>query len=127
VTVVATGLGSVTDVSLAFDSNMQPVIAYLEDGVCKLRWFRLLINGFQTDAFAGCITPKCSTDDKRETQEGASDVIFSYVRAGNLYWRTQRDNYEIERLVGTCPPGWGLARTGMTSGFRFRWDLRPIE
>lgn len=126
VTTLVSGLGAVTDLSVAFDSNMQPVLAYVEDGLCKLRYFSLLANAFVIDPFPGCITPKCSTDDKRETQEGASDVLFSYVRAGNVYWRTQRDNYAIERLVGPVPNGFGLRRIGMNRGFRFQWELTRV-
>jgi len=122
-TVLVSGGVNITAVSVAFDSNMQPAVAYLEDGLLKLRWFDILLPGFRTDSFAGCAYGKLSSDDKRAGQEGASDVIFAYLRAGNLYWREQRDRYLVERLVGPAPAGFKLQTVGMNAIGRLQFKL----
>lgn len=122
-TTLVSGGVNITTVSLAFDSNMQPTVAYLEDGTLKLRWYDLTVNGFVTTSFPGCSQGRVSSDDKRAGQEGASDVLFSYLRAGSLYWREQRDRYLVERLVGVVPAGFRLVTMGMNALGRMQWRL----
>lgn len=114
---------NITTVSLAFDSNMQPAVAYLENGTLKLRWYDVTVSGFVITSFPGCTFGRVSSDDKREAQEGASDVIFAYVRAGNVYWREQRDRYLVERLVGAAPAGFRFVQLGMNAQGRLQFRL----
>lgn len=125
-TVILTINGEPSEVSLAFDANMNPTIAYVEAGVAKLYWFNILINNFQTDIFTGATQPRVATDDKRETREGASDVILSYARNGSLYYRQQRERYLIEHLVGAVPDGYQFEVCGMNDQFRFQWRAKKI-
>lgn len=113
-----------TAASLAFDSNMQPVVAFVEGGVVKLRWFNTITSTYVTTSYPGARTPKVCTDDKRDSQAGASDVIFAYVRADDmLVWRQQRDRYTVERIVGPAQ-GYPLRRVGMTVDNRLQFELR---
>ena len=47
----------------------------------------------------------------------AADVLLFYIRAGNVYYRQQRDRFSIERLLGAVPVGmtrflrWGMSTT----------------
>src|SRR5574341_977418 len=52
-TTLFTVAGTLTAVSLAFDSNMQPAVSFTEDGMVKLRWFDTTLPGFTTTTFAG--------------------------------------------------------------------------
>lgn len=122
-TTLVSGGVNITEVSLAFDSNMQPAVAYLEDGLLKMRWFDATVPGFRTDLYPGCSFGKLSSDDKRPGQEGASDIILAYVRAGNLYWREQRDRFGVERLVGPAPVGFRFVQLGMNAIGRLQWRL----
>jgi hypothetical protein len=117
-------------VSLAWDSNMAPTIAYRDEGVWKLRWYNSLTEAFQIDSYPTVTSARVSTDDKRETQEGASDVIFAYTIGeapdGVLYWRQQRDRYLTEYTVGAA--GRQLLRTvGMNAGNRLQFELVDPE
>ena len=123
VTSVFTPAGIITSLSLAFDSNMAPTIAYVEDGAVKLRWFNTLTALIQTDTFAGATACRCGTDEKRPGLEGISDVIFAYLRAGNLYYRQQRDRYLIEYTVGAVPGTFKMRRIGKNAGNRFQFEL----
>lgn len=113
---------AITAVSIAWDTTMAPTVAYFDEGVLKLRWYNSLTEAFQTDDYTGCTSGKVSTDDKRSSIEGSSDVIFAYTLDGVLYWRQQRDRYLIEYTAG--PSGVQVLRTiGMNSGNRFQFEL----
>ena len=113
----------ITECSLAFDSNMQPTVAYVAAGLVKLRWFSTIAGTFTTTSYAGASSPRVCTDDKRLAQFTASDVIFAYVRDGVLYWRQQRDRYTVERQVG--PALYPLRRVGMNAERRLQFELTP--
>jgi hypothetical protein len=105
-------MAEVYEVSLAFDQNMSPYVAYrLFDGSCHFRWFDSLLPGFVTlDLDEGARSPRCTLDDHRAgpgTISGLSDVILVYIRADNvLCYRKQRDRfedeYELTPPVGTA-------------------------
>lgn len=112
----ATGI---TEMSLAFDSNMQPTVAYVQDGVVKLRWFDSLIEDFTITEIADARSPRCTHDDKRAGAEARSDVIFAYFRGDAIYWRQQRDRYEIEYTLAT-----GLGATARLTQVAMNTALR---
>lgn len=122
VTTVLTGTGLITAVSLAFDSSMNTATCYIEAGVLKLHWYDTVAGAYRSDSYAGATSGKVSTDDKRSSQEGPSDVIFAYVRADVLYWRQQRDRYTVEYTVGAAV-GRNLTRLGMTTKNRLQFEL----
>jgi hypothetical protein len=122
VTTLFTPTGVVTSLSLGFDSNMVPTVAYMEDGAAKLRWFNTVSGLIQTDTYTATAC-KCGTDEKRSGLEGLSDVIFAYLRAGNLYYRQQRDRYLIEYTVGAVGASFKLRRVGKNVGNRFQFEL----
>lgn len=123
VTTVFTATGLIKQLSLGFDSNMSPVIAYTEDDIVKLRWFNTLTSLFQTDSYPLAVNGRCSTDEKRAGLDGLSDVIFSYVESGVLYYRQQRDRYLTAYVVGAVPAGFKLRITGKNVGNRFQFLL----
>lgn len=114
----------ITQVSLAFDQNMNPFIAFVEAGVSKFWWYDPTIPGqvFEESLIASAITPQCTLDDKRPTQTGNSDIILAYVRAGSFYYRQQRDRYLTEYLLEAGVSG-GLKWMGMNTKLRLQFDL----
>jgi hypothetical protein len=113
-TLVFTAPG-ITELSLAFDQNMRPFFAYVQDGQAKFRWYDTVLGANRiTNLAAGDRWPRCTMDDKRlsATQQNMSDVILTYVRDGDLYYRQQRDRYENEYLLHEGVPG-RLLRVGM--------------
>lgn len=101
--VFLTTASEVKQVSLAFDQNGQPHVAYvLDTGAAHFYWYDPLIPGYATlNLAAGTADPRITMDDAREFMNGANDVILAYVRAGSLYYRQQRDRYTVEKLLRT--------------------------
>lgn len=112
---------NITEVALAFDQNMNPFVAFVQAGVSKFWWYDPTLPGmrFEESLIATAITPRCSLDDKRSTQFGNSDILLCYVRAGNLYYRQQRDRYLTEYLLKTGVQA--LVDVGMNNKLRFQW------
>jgi len=115
----------ITEVSLTFDQQMRPFIAYVAGGVAKYRWFDPLIPGFTTTSLAAGVTnPRCCLDDKRPLGLPNSDIILAYMRADSLCMRMQRDRYGIEYTLAPMP-GFELVQIGMNRGGRFQFQVRP--
>lgn len=114
---------NIVSVSLAFDQNMNPVVAFVEAGIGKLSWFDTGADArVVTDIGEGVLTPKVSLDDKRPSQLPISDIILSYIKDGGLYYRQQRNRYQIERKLADGP-FMALVRTGMGADYRFQWQV----
>ena len=118
-----TGLtvSDITTVSLSFDSNMGVVIAYTVPTGANLYYFDSLTSQYTTKFFAGVNSCRLCVDDARYFYSSASDVIFAYTNAGNLYYRQQRDRYNIERLIRATPNR--LIRIGQSFVNRLQAEL----
>ena len=95
---------NITWARLAFDQNMRPVIAFIDQGGPTLYWYDSTIPGNTfTSLSTGATYPCCTMDDKRasQTRLGNNDVIVSYVKNGNLYYLQQRDRYATEYVLKT--------------------------
>lgn len=118
---------AITDISIAFDQNMNLHYCWVDQGTTRLRWYDTTIGEMTTTSFGtGIVTPKLDMDDKRDFNTAGSDIIFAYVRSGALYYRQQRDRFETERLLDSGP--WvGLERIGMGTGYRMQFECIPFE
>jgi len=118
--------GEITDVSIAFNQNGDLHCAYVEDGVARLYWYDSSVNSFvTTDLEAGVRTPKITMDEKRPSQQNSSDIILSYIKADNgLYYRQQRDRFQIERPLHPGPFVM-IRQMYMNTGWRLQWLLVP--
>nr|DAW21676.1 MAG TPA: Tail fiber protein [Caudoviricetes sp.] len=116
---------NVEAVSLAFDQNMRPHVAYmLSGGALFLRWYDTVIQQYVTTAFGNGRNPRLTLDDKRIEQVQASDVIFAYIRDSGLYYRQQRDRFAVERLLkSNLPDNTRLKNIGMGSNLRLHFEL----
>lgn len=113
----------ISELSLAFDQNMRPNVAYVQDGICKLWWYDSSLPGLVTTVFGDTYKyPKLSMDDGRPNQIAVNDIIFAYVRNGTLNFRIQRERYLTEHPLGT--PMKRLIQIGMTTGLRFQFKYR---
>jgi hypothetical protein len=117
----------ITEVAVTFDQNMQLFLAYMiEDEIAQFRWYDATIPGFViTTLPAGSCYPRCALDDKRASQTGSSDIILTYMRDGALYFRAQRDRYEIEYQLATGLDGYMIGQFGMHVRWRMQWQLVP--
>ena len=124
-TLIHTG-EAISDITLAFDVNMNYYFAFLDKGECFLSWFDItqakqVITSFGMDI----VTPVVELDDKREMFYSNADVVFSYIRDNKLYHRLQRERFTIERLLDEGPYV-GIAKAGMNKGNRFQYKLIPL-
>lgn len=119
---------SITEVSLSFDRNMNPAVAFVESRQAKLNWFDSSVGEQVTTEFPGIANPRLTHDDKRPEQSANSDVIFAYLRGGNLCYRQQRDRYQIEYVLQENVEG-KLIKFGMTNKLRlqFEFELPTVE
>lgn len=116
---------NITELSLTFDQNMQPVVAYVQAAEARLYWFDSAIPGFTSTVIPGAISPRVALDEKRPLLILSSDVILGYVKDDNLYFRAQRDRYLIEYLLKTDVNA-TLVTVGMTTNYRFKFKLRTL-
>ena len=87
-------------VSLAFDSNMGLAIAWQTAAGSRLYHFGGVTSTYVTRIFSGTTSCRVCVDDARDFYSANSDVIFAYTQSGTLYWRQQRDQYDVPRVVG---------------------------
>lgn len=115
-------LGEVTELSLTFDQNMRPTVAYVEEGVSKLYWYDTAEEKSVTTVF-DVKNPRVSLDDKRRFNIVNSDIIFAYINgSGVLAYRLQRERYSKERVMVLEPsdtPIKGLINIGMGKDRKF--------
>lgn len=114
--------GEVTELSLTFDQNMRPTVAYVEDGVSKLYWYNTSEEKSITTVF-NVKNPRVSLDDKRRFNIVNSDIIFAYINdSGVLAYRLQRERYSKEHVLALEPsdtPIKGLINIGMGQDRKF--------
>jgi len=115
------------DFDFTFDQNMTAFIAYeLTPGNTSYYWYDTTIAQYVTSTLpAGSSNPRCAIDDSRDSQSAISDILFSYVRAGTLFYRQQRDRYTIERSLVAGLPAGRLMQIGMTIKWRFQFQYQP--
>lgn len=111
---------SATSIALAFDNNMGLVLAWQTLTESVLYYFDTTTAAYTARSFAGTTSCRVCVDDAREFYGPSSDVIFAYTENNNLYWRQQRDRYDVERLVG--PTGKKLVRMGLAQTNRLQFE-----
>ena len=108
-------------VALAFDQAMRAFVAYVTPTDAKYYWYDTSIAGYTTSTLpAGTTRVFASLDDNRPSQSSTSDIILSYVRAGVLYFRAQRDRYTVEYMLG--PFVGKLIQAGMSTVNRYQFS-----
>lgn len=113
---------NVESVSLAFDNNMGLVIAWkLTTGGANLYYFDTVTSQYITRFFASITSCRVCVDDARDFYTSQSDVIFSYTLGTNLYWRQQRDRYDIQYLIS--PTTKMLRKVAPNMGNRLQFQL----
>lgn len=114
----------ITEVSVAFDQNMRPVVAFVEGGETKVRRYDSLAGSYVVDTYNDAHSPRVALDGTAHTPLGETDIILSYIRNGVLYARIQRDNYLNEKTIQSgIGDGWFLRHAGMANNNTFQWVL----
>src|SRR5574337_1775315 len=118
----------IQECSLAFDPNMHPAIAFVDYLGPGLWWYNATVPGYQVLRLpTGSKYPQVTLDDKRATslRSGLSDIILTYVRDNNLYFRQLRDTFSVEYtlMVGLPVPNPLAIKVGMNEGYRLQWTI----
>ncbi len=121
---------NITEVSLSFDQNMRPAVAYVSQGNSLFRWYDTTIPGYTIINLASTIvSPRCTTDDKRATEItlGLSDIILAYINNNTLCYRQERDRFTIEYVLlanlNTIIPNPSLNKIGMNTIERLQFQI----
>ena len=116
-----------SEINFTFDSNMQPQVAYVENGVVKFRWFDSEVEKFTTTIYENVYSPRLCLDDKRKLETAYRDVLLFYIKIGppdKLCYRQQRDRYTIERELMEVPENTKrLGRVGMATTRRVQIEF----
>lgn len=114
-----------TEIALAFDQNMRAHVAFTQAGTAWLWWYDSQVNQMVFTNFPGVSNPRLVTDEKRAAELAVSDVVLSYMGAGNLCCRIQRERFAVERVL-TAAPGLQLVSVARNAGNRLQWECFPI-
>lgn len=118
-------LEGITEINLAFDQSMNPIIAYVVDKVAKMWWFDNFINSYSVlDLGVENLSPRVCLDIREQILLASSDVVLSYVRNRGLYCRVQRERFQTERLL-KADAGSYLVNFGRSVSNRPQWRLMP--
>jgi len=117
----------ITELALAFNQNMAPFVAFVQDGQARFWWFDITAgaNVF-TDLPLDATHPRACLDDHRALETATSDIILAYQREGALYYRQQRDRFATEYLL-TADAGGELVSVGMSTGLRLQFAIYPAS
>jgi len=117
-------VAGITELSIAFDQNMRPTVAYRAGGECRLYWYDSLIESPTTTVFnPTALSPFLTMDDKRYSADERNDILFFYIQDGVLCYRQQRDRFGVERELTTVPGGYYIKKCGMNNGLRLQLEL----
>ena len=119
--VLAITADNVLTVSLAFDANMAPVIAWTTSADANLYYYDTLTSTYITRVFSGITSCRVCVDDPLKFYTSQSDVIFGYTINGNLCYRQQRDRYDIEYIIQ--PIAGSLTKLGLSSLNRLQFEI----
>lgn len=118
-------VSNVTDLSIAFDLNMNPNVFYRANGITYFWWYDTSVQQQVTTIYgADYLMPQLSLDDSRQTQVANSDIIMAYIKNKKLCMRIQRDRYEIEYTLADAET---LIQIGMTKNYRFAFSAKTVN
>lgn len=115
------GEPGIKSLSLAFDNNMNLVIGWKKEDGCYMYYFDTITMKYITRPFLGATACRVCVDDPRDFYNANSDVMFIYTLNNKLYYRRQRDRYDIEYYVGDTKRE--LQRAGPTVSYRVQIEL----
>lgn len=110
-------VADVQSLSLAFDLNMRPMIAYSTTSSSFLYWYDTSVAAQTTTELGGTYSfMQLSLDDNRSSQTANADVILAYIKNNKLFMRIQRERFLIEHELTKAKQ---LKQIGMMRNNRF--------
>lgn len=116
-----------TELTFTFDQAMRPAVAYVEAGVTKLRWYDSVPAAIVTDAYFNVSSPFLCLDERRPVLLAGGDMLFFYIRDRRVYYRQQRDRFEVEypQMTEDLPVGKSrITNVGVTNELRLQVTVK---
>jgi hypothetical protein len=118
----------ITELSLSFDQNMRPAVAYVDSGVTKLLWYDSEIAAQVTTVVPNATSPMLGLDTKRIEFTDISDIVLVYLNQLNVCYRVQRERFLIEHVAGVVQSSSArILGAGMNKGNRFQIYIRSTD
>lgn len=118
----------VSEITLSFDFNMQPIVAYMQNDILKLWWHDGTVNQKVILEFPGNKSPLLVFDERRPKHTTIADVLLFYVRDNKIYCRQMRDRFLQEYIwLEESEPIQRILSAGMNAGYRMQltYSLMP--
>lgn len=113
----------IDELSLAFDQNMRPAVAFSADGNVYLRWYDPVPQAYVIQNFGPGRNARLTLDDKRAVQLSESDIVLAYIGGGELVVRYQRDRFTVPYVFRTgVDASVRLKNIGMTRNLRILFE-----
>lgn len=112
--------GETHKLSGTFDQLGKPLVFYDTGTELRLWWYNPLIEGHTTTVFGVGKHPFATFDIRRFTGYQNSDALLFYVRDGAIYYRVQRDRYDIEYATPVTPYIDELLQADMSVDYRMQ-------
>lgn len=125
---VLDSIPKVTEVSVAFDLNMNVSYAYVSNGLAYLKFYDTTIQNFTTKLLEHGKSPRLVYDDLREMQTQLSDIVCAYINTETLHlcYRLLRDRYTLEYPLHPVEENARLIRVGMSEGLRLQFKMQLV-
>lgn len=82
--------------SASFDQLGRPIVFFDSGPQLLLWWFDPIVEDTVISQFADGLSPYATFDMRYDAPNANSDVLVFYIRDGAIYYRQQRDRYEVE-------------------------------
>lgn len=94
-----------TDISVAFDQNMNPWCLYQKEEQYYLYWYDVTINQYSLTSFENIITPFMFMDLIDPVFSDQSSINIFYIKDGKIYCTQQSTRFTVQNLLYTFPTG----------------------
>ncbi len=106
-----------TALSFTLDQNLRPLLVYVQNKKTYMYWYNSALGKMEVKLWGeNYVTPQIALDDLRVENSSQIDIIFAYIRDGNLCIRYQRDRFTTETVLG---PSDRLFQIGALNNHRF--------
>ena len=88
------------ELSLTFNQTGNPFVAFRSATRIKIWWYDSLLSNYTIKDVAAGDQPFCYLDERRPEFSANSDVFLLYHRNGEIFYRLQRDRFDVEYSTG---------------------------
>lgn len=94
-----------SDISIAFDQNMNPWCLYQKEEQYYLYWYDATINQYSLTLFENIVTPFMFMDLIGSIFSDQSSINIFYIKDGKIYCTQQSSRFTVQNLLYTFPTG----------------------